>query len=124
DAFAQNHKDIAAYNLAVDSGVLPVARGIDLAPDDLIRAKVIEELICHFQLDFAAIERRFAIPFQDYFAAELAELAAMASDGLVAIDPAGIRVTAAGRLLIRRICMVFDAWLRRANEPQRFSRII
>ena len=48
----------------------------------------------------------------------------MAADGLVVIDAYGIRVTAAGRLLIRRICMVFDAWLRRAAEPQRFSRII
>ena len=124
DAFAQNHKEIAAYNLAIDSGALPVARGIALTPDDLVRAKVIEGLICHFQLDFAAIEQRFAIRFEDYFAAELAELAAIAADGLVTLDPTGIRVTAAGRLLIRRICMVFDAWLRRANEPQRFSRII
>ena len=124
ETFAQNHKDIASYNLAIDSGRLPVARGIALAPDDLVRARVIEDLICHFRLNFADIEERFAVRVDDYFAPELAELEAMAADGLVVIDAYGIRVTAAGRLLIRRICMVFDAWLRRAAEPQRFSRII
>ncbi|MFA5494696.1 MAG: oxygen-independent coproporphyrinogen III oxidase [Porticoccaceae bacterium] len=125
DCFAQNHKDLVSYNQAVDSGELPVARGIGLSADDLLRAKVIEGLICHFHLDVAAIEQRFGIVFADYFRAELGQLAAMADDGLVAIEPHAIVVTARGRLLIRRICMVFDAWLRGGGQRgQGFSRII
>jgi oxygen-independent coproporphyrinogen-3 oxidase len=124
DSFSQNHKKLEDYNAAIDAGNLPLARGIELTADDLLRAKVIEGLICHFGLDFTAIEKQFDIVFADYFADELAQLAPMASDGLVEIEQQGIQVTARGRLLIRRICMVFDAWLVKAKKEQKFSRII
>jgi oxygen-independent coproporphyrinogen-3 oxidase len=124
DSFSQNHKDIADYNQAIDEGRLPIARGLALNADDLLRAKVIEGLICHFCLDFNAIEQRFGIVFKDYFAQELVELSAMEKDGLVVVEQGGLQVTAPGRMLIRRICMVFDAWLRRAVAPQGFSKII
>jgi oxygen-independent coproporphyrinogen-3 oxidase len=75
-------------------------------------------------LDFNAIEPRFGIVFKEYFARELAELAAMEKDGLVVLEQNAVQVTAPGRMLIRRICMVFDAWLRRAVAPQGFSKII
>lgn len=124
DSFAQNHKAITDYNAAIDSGRLPLARGIALSADDLLRARVIEQLICHFHLDTTAIERQFAVTFDDYFAHELAQLRNMARDGLVVLTPGAIIVTPRGRLLIRRICMVFDVWLRRENESRRYSRII
>ena len=124
DTYCQNHRDIAAYNAAIDCGELPLARGLALTEDDRLRAWVIEQLICHFRLDFAAVEEMFAISVADYFVTELRELATMEADGLVQLSPAGIEVTPSGRLLIRRICMVFDAWLRAVNEERRFSRII
>jgi len=125
DTFWQNHKDIADYNAAIDSGRIPVARGLVLNSDDLLRARVIEGLICHFSLDFSPVEKRFNIIFNDYFAPEIAQLRSMENDGLVVIEPQHIHVTAKGRLLIRRICMVFDAWLGKgAQAQQKFSRII
>ena len=48
---------------------------------------------------------------------------AMAADGLIALDAQGIRVLPAGRLLVRSVCMVFDAYLEHQNR-QRFSRVI
>lgn len=124
DTYWQNHKDIAAYNTAIDGGELALARGIELTLDDRIRAKVIEELICHFCLSFKQIGDAFGIDFKRYFSVELAALAEMEKDGLVIVGPEGIQVTAAGRLLIRRICMLFDAWLGKSGTGQRFSRII
>lgn len=124
DTFSQNHKNIAHYNAAIDRGALPLARGLVLTDNDKLRAAVIEELICHFRLDFKIIEARFAIDFQQTFALELGELAQMEQDGLLEIEPQGIQVTAPGRMLIRRICMVFDDWLRKPEKPQAFSRII
>jgi oxygen-independent coproporphyrinogen-3 oxidase len=47
----------------------------------------------------------------------------MANDGLIAIDQAGITVLPAGRLLVRSVCMVFDAYLNPHNR-QFFSRVI
>lgn len=115
---------MAYYNAAIDRGELPLARGLALSGDDLVRAAVIEELICHFRLDFAAVENRFGIRFADYFVPELGELQGMERDGLLVLESGAIRVTPVGRMLIRRICMVFDAWLRAAVKTQNFSKII
>lgn len=84
---------------------------------------MITDLICHFTLDLAAVESRFGIRFRDYFALELAELADMEADGLLALAEAGICVLPPGRLLIRNICMVFDRYLREQKQ-QRFSKVI
>jgi len=124
DSFSQNHKDIAHYNEAIDGGRIPIARGLSLSEDDLVRARVIEYLICHFNLQFDDIEQQFGINFIDYFGVELAELKAMEKDGLLKLEDKGIQVTPPGRMLIRRICMVFDAWLRKSAGQQRFSKII
>ena len=59
----------------------------------------------------------------DYFATELTDLEHMQSDGLLEIEADSIRVTPAGKLLIRNICMVFDQYLRKPRE-QRFSKVI
>lgn len=47
----------------------------------------------------------------------------MIKDGLVQDDDTSLTVMPQGRLQIRAICQVFDAH-RKANTPQRFSRII
>lgn len=47
----------------------------------------------------------------------------MQRDGLISLDAKGIRVLPAGRLLVRSVCMVFDAYLAMHNQ-QRFSRVI
>ena len=61
--------------------------------------------------------------FAEYFAVELGDLRGMQQDGLIALDGDSIRVSPAGRLLIRNICMVFDRYLRDKTE-QRFSKVI
>jgi oxygen-independent coproporphyrinogen-3 oxidase len=42
----------------------------------------------------------------------------------VDVDEKGIQVTPKGRLLIRNICMCFDAYLRQKARMQQFSRVI
>ncbi|MFA7095087.1 MAG: oxygen-independent coproporphyrinogen III oxidase [Gammaproteobacteria bacterium] len=121
--YSQNHRELEEYYAALDAGRLPIFRGMELSADDLLRRAVITQLICHFHLDFAAIEGKFGIVFQEYFAPELDELAGMEQDGLLRLDAGGIQVLPAGRLLIRNICMVFDRYLRE-RQGQRFSKVI
>jgi oxygen-independent coproporphyrinogen-3 oxidase len=47
----------------------------------------------------------------------------MAEDGLIRFERERIEVLPAGRLLVRSVCMVFDAYLEQQNR-QRFSRVI
>lgn len=124
DVYYQNEHDLTAYSEAVERQQHAVRRGVVLNQDDHIRRAVITELICHFELTPQRIEQRFGIDFADYFAAELADLQQLADDGLVLMEPEGIRVTAAGRLLIRRICMTFDAYMPKKTASTSFSRII
>ena len=123
DCYAQNVRTIEEYYARIDAGELPVFRGIELSADDRLRRAVITQLICHFTLNFGAVERAFGVRVVDYFARELDELATMQRDGLVEIDAASIQVKPAGKLLIRNICMVFDRYLRE-REGQRYSKVI
>jgi oxygen-independent coproporphyrinogen-3 oxidase len=122
DAYIQNVKELDEYNERIAAGRLPVYRGVELDEDDKLRRAVITQLICHFELDFSAIESAFAVNFDDYFASELANLKIMETDGLLTLSPVGIQVESAGRLLIRNICMVFDKYL--AKKQQQFSKVI
>lgn len=122
DAYSQNIKELEEYTQLISKGSLPVFRGVKLDADDKLRRAVINQLICHFELNFNRIETDFNIDFADYFAEELEQLSHMQADGLLQLDQDGIQVAAAGRLLIRNICMVFDKYL--AQKAQQFSRVI
>ena len=123
NAFSQNVKTLEQYYEAIDTGHLPIYRGLALSDDDLLRQKVISELICHFELQFSTIEKHFGIEFSQYFATELNELKAMQNDGLLSVDSKQIIVNPNGRLLIRNICMVFDKYLRQTTK-QAYSKVI
>ncbi len=123
DLFSQNSSDIKVYQNTLDSDKLATRRGLQAHADDRLRRSVIGQLICHFALDFAEIEQRFGIVFGDYFADCWPILQQMSRDGLIQLTDRGIRILPAGRLLVRSVCMVFDAYqVQDAN--QRYSRII
>ena len=122
-SYSQNLKDLEAYAACVDGGALPVFRGVELDSDDRLRREVITRLICNFELEFAAIEARFDIRFQAYFADSLRNLERFAADGLLEYDDRGLRVLPRGRLLIRDVCMQFDRYLKGGTQ-QRFSKVI
>jgi oxygen-independent coproporphyrinogen-3 oxidase len=112
------------YYAALDAGELPVFRGYQLTNEDRLRRTVITRIMCDFALDFDWVEARYGIAFRDHFAEELADLEEMAADGLLELGDRGLSVTPRGRLLIRNIAMVFDAYLRARQGPQRYSKVI
>ena len=106
--YAQNEKSLEPYYARLDRGELPVARGLALSPDDLLRRDVIQKLMCDFALDLRDLAARRNVDVAERFAPELARLAELAKDGLLTLAPDRIAVTPKGRLLVRNICMVFD----------------
>lgn len=110
--YAQNARTLDDYYAALDAGRLPVWRGFGMSGDDALRKTLIGELMCNGVLDIAAIERRHGMVFADAFAPELRDLLPLAADGLVRVTPERIEVTPLGRLLVRRVAMVFDRYLR------------
>jgi len=119
--YSQNAKTLDAYYEALDRNELPVARGVRLSMDDVLRRTLIQRLMCQFELSIPALEQAFPIVFRDYFARELEALAGLERDGLVSVSEEWISVSMKGRLLIRNICMVFDRYL---NGESRHSKTV
>ncbi|MEI7867658.1 MAG: oxygen-independent coproporphyrinogen III oxidase [Candidatus Methylumidiphilus sp.] len=124
-SYSQNERDLEQYQVRIESGGLAVFRGVGLTGDDVLRRDVINQLICHFELNAVDFETRYAVDFWGYFAAEWEQLTVMQEDGLLKMDSQGLQVLPAGRLLIRNICMVFDHYLNnQANDKVRYSKVI
>ena len=111
DAYVQNWKTLESYYAALETGHLPVERGVRLTRDDMIRRHVIQRLMCDAVMSFTEVEARFGLDFTDYFAGELAALEPLVQDGLVVREAHGLRITPVGRPLMRNVAMVFDAYL-------------
>jgi oxygen-independent coproporphyrinogen III oxidase len=126
-AFAQNTKKLSTYYATLDSGRFPIERGLALGADDLVRRYVITQLMCNFTVRKADAEARFGVSFDEYFAAELDELAS--SDGpvefgFVRLTPDRVDVLPPGRRFVRNVCMAFDQYLRRHDAAPVFSRTV
>ena len=125
DYYAQNYKDLRQYEEALDEGKLPTFKGYNLSLDDQLRQFVIMELMSNFSLNIKRVEEKFNIDFNDYFKDDLKELNEFIEADLVSINNDKIEVSPTGTMLIRNICMPFDAYLKKVPEnKRRFSKTI
>jgi oxygen-independent coproporphyrinogen-3 oxidase len=122
--YAQNAVTTMEYETLIEDGHLPIKKGIAVDDDDLLRADVIQALMCYDRLDFADFNAGHGIEFSDYFKSELERLKPLAHDELIELEPGGIGITAKGRLLLRCIAMVFDRHMAEVDTDKRFSRAI
>jgi len=126
-SFSQNLRDLRDWEAALDADRLPVWRGMELSPDDEVRADVIQQLMCLGRIDIGATERRHQIDFLSYFSDALRRLHPLVSDGLVTVVGSVISVTPRGRLLVRAVSMCFDRYLNAAanlGEQPRYSKVV
>lgn len=123
NVYVQNAKDLNRYQQHLDQSLLPIEKGFSLNSEDQLRAFVINQLICHFHLDFALVMREFGVDVSHHFQYELTQLQPMVEDGLISIGHNQLQVHNSGRMLIRRICMVFDEYLNNSQQI-RYSKII
>ena len=123
--YVQNFKKLPEYYQALDNGIIPVNRGIELNDDDELRREVITRLMCNFLLKKQDVENKYHINFDAYFADALDALAVFESDDLIQLGRDELRVTDKGRLLIRNIAMNFDAYINKKEQkmPQ-FSQTV
>jgi oxygen-independent coproporphyrinogen III oxidase len=111
NTFTQNHRELSAWEDEVGAGRIPVFRGYVQTKDDAIRAGVIEDCLCNSRISKNEIARRFQISFDDYFLPKLVRLREYERDGLIEGRMSRmIRVLPAGRVFVRAIAKVFDAF--------------
>ncbi len=123
--YTQNFKDLKLYEQALDNGKLPVFKGYKLSLDDQLRQFVIMELMSNFSLNIKRVEEKFNINFKQYFKNDLKQLDEFVNANLISISNDNINVKQTGTMLIRNICMPFDAYLKKiSEEKRRFSKTI
>ncbi|MEO7934989.1 MAG: coproporphyrinogen III oxidase, partial [Dokdonella sp.] len=115
-SFHQNARSLQGYYMAIDHGHLTLQRGMLLNDDDIIRAEVIQQLMCDGELDTRAFGQYYGIDFNEYFAAEMRKLGELQADGLVNLSQDRIALTDRGRFLMRIVAMCFDAYLDQAAD--------
>jgi oxygen-independent coproporphyrinogen III oxidase len=122
--FSQNVKTLDEYYDLLNQGRLPVARGLALSRDDLVRRTVIMALMCQGSVLFESVELSHLVDFKQYFEPELKTLETMQDQGLLTLDESGIHVTELGWFFVRGVAMVFDKYLQVDKNRARFSKII
>ncbi|MFY4857523.1 oxygen-independent coproporphyrinogen III oxidase [Aliarcobacter butzleri] len=125
DYYAQNFKELEPWENAIDNGDLPVYKGYRLSDDDMLRQFVIMELMSNFSLNIKRVEKEFKINFKEYFDDAIKALKEFEDAQLLKITDNKIEVSQTGSMLIRNICMPFDAYLNKIpEEKRRFSKTI
>ena len=121
-----NFSDLPAWEAALEAGQLPVWRGLELSPDDLVRGAVIQQIMCRAEISVREIESTHALAFCGYFADSLPGLRELEADGLIETQATGIRVTPTGRYLLRIVAGCFDRYRpqQQASAQEHFSRVM
>lgn len=106
--YAQNAPATGAHTAAIREGRFSTARGHQFAGDDLMRARMIEQLMCEFRIDAGEVRTRFGIS-----AARLSAMLQQIADsfeGLPQISERGLFIPQEARPLTRMIARSIDAY--------------
>ena len=122
--YAQNHRTLEEYRAALEAGQLPIARGLALTHDDLMRRFAIMSIMCNGQLSFETLRFNFLIDPKLQFERELEALSEFENMGLLEISADGVQINRIGRFFLRPIAMVFDRYFREQQQRAQFSRVL
>ena len=122
--FAQNSVSTIEYEEIIERGELPIKKGLLIDDDDLLRAAVIQDLMCYDSLSYDDFGARHNVDFREYFKDEIKKLKVLEDDDLIELSDAGIGITPKGRLLLRNIAMTFDRYIDLEENDNRFSKAI
>lgn len=120
NAFAQNEKEVEAYEAAIEKGELPIINGHLLNEEDVLLRKNILELMC---VGKTTLDEEKLDP--DFVNSAKEKLQLLAQDGLVSVEGNQIAVTEKGATFIRNISAALDArlWRKKMGENV-FSKAI
>lgn len=119
-AFGQNVKSVEGYEKMISRGQFPVYRGHVLTREDLIIRRHILNIMCNLETSWEDENQRFP-----ELAEVLERLIEMQKDGILELEPEGLRIPEKGRAFVRNICMAFDLRLqRKMPETRLFSMTV
>ncbi len=128
--YFQNTKSLDEYYAIIDESTsLPTQKGILTSYDDHIRRYIINELMCHFELDIQKVEKMWNIDFFSYFSEALPALEWFLENKFASISSERklLSIAPKGELFVRNIAAAFDVsyqTLKASMKGQNFSKAI
>jgi oxygen-independent coproporphyrinogen-3 oxidase len=110
-SYFQNVRETKAYEESIAQTGFAVFRGCLLSQDDKERKWIIQQLMCKFVLRYKDYQALFQKEFEKEFSRELSLLSEFQQEGILTCDSQSIAILDLGRLFIRNVAMVFDAYL-------------
>lgn len=123
--YAQNTKDIEEFISLTLAGEPATKKGYRLTPRQRIAKEVIERLMCNYRIRWQEIADTLGIGTDTLKAAicyDEAMLHEMEDDGLLRLDPDGIRMTEQGHPFVRNVAAALDPLMRETDKQ--FSKPI
>lgn len=120
NGFAQNEKEVEAYENKIERGEWPVITGHILNEEDSLLRINILELMCkgHTTLEASQLDSTFLQSARQ-------KLKQLAGDGLLEVNENEILIKDKGQMFIRNICASLDARMwRKSNNERIFSKAI
>lgn len=115
-SYFQNIRETKPYEDSIHLKGIAAFRGCLLSDDDKQRKWIIQQLMCKFVLRFHEYRSLFGQDFSTQFQKELLGLNEFIQEGILTVDEQCIQVTELGRLFIRNVAMIFDAYLSRPTH--------
>lgn len=109
--YVQNLPDLRGHARTVAAGTLPIGKGLHFGPEDAIRGRAIEALMCQGAVDLAAVDPMARVDWSG----TLAALDTLARDGLVDRQGTEIAILPEALPLSRVVAAAFDTYLAQAN---------
>lgn len=108
--YAQNAPDNHGWRRAIEAGRLPTVRGKVFEGEDLMRAAVIERLLCAFEVDLADVAARHGAE-PGRLAEDVGRLAPLVRAGWVEVNGSHVEIRRHRHEIARVVAAEFDAYL-------------
>ena len=106
--YAQNNASTSGHTRAVREGHFSTVKGHRFTPEDLLRARMIEALMCDFRIDAQEMCDKFGTTPARL--AQMFDAAQKVFGDMVEVSPKGLSIPEKGRPLTRMIARCFDAY--------------
>jgi len=108
--YAQNVTDAGNWDARITAGQFATERGRALSADDRLRADVIEQILCFFDVDLPATAARHGVA-ASVLDADLGKLEGLIGAGWVTLADGKLAIVQHGAELARLVASSFDAYL-------------
>ena len=108
--YTQNILPLKDYKNAVESGHLPIGKGLAFKGDDMLRGEIIERLMCDLEVDVNEVCAKHDTDPAPYLA-EFDKIGQLLEDGYASIEGGKLTMSEDGRSLVRIAAAAFDTYL-------------